>query len=297
MVGLDNFSLGIKDELLKITKNYNNNLFTLIEGDINDKDICILALKKVDFVLHHAALGSVPRSISDPFSSNEANISGFLNMLISARDSNIKNFIYASSSSAYGDHESLPKVEDVIGKPKNPYSITKYVNELYANTFEEHYNFKSIGLRYFNVYGPRQRENGDYAAVIPKWIKNILNKQDVEIYGDGQTSRDFCYIDNAVQANIIAALSENEIAKGQVYNISVGDQTSLNNLFSMIHNNIENAIGENIKARPIYKDFRAGDIRHSRADLSKAKKLLNYLPSHNVEKGIKETVNWYIDNK
>ena len=297
VVGLDNFSLGIKDELLKITKNYNNNLFTLIEGDINDKDICVLALKKVDFVLHHAALGSVPRSISDPFSSNEANISGFLNMLISARDSNIKNFIYASSSSAYGDHKSLPKVEDVIGKPKNPYSITKYVNELYANTFEEHYNFKTIGLRYFNVYGPRQRENGDYAAVIPKWIKNILNKQDVEIYGDGKTSRDFCYIDNAVQANIIAALSENEIAKGQVYNISVGDQTSLNNLFSMIHNNIENAIGENIKARPIYKDFRAGDIRHSRADISKAKKLLNYLPSHNVEKGIKETVNWYIDNK
>jgi UDP-N-acetylglucosamine 4-epimerase len=218
-------------------------------------------------------------------------------MLISARDSKIKNFIYASSSSAYGDHESLPKVEDVIGKPKNPYSITKYVNELYANTFEEHYNFKTIGLRYFNVYGPRQRENGDYAAVIPKWIKNILNKQDVEIYGDGKTSRDFCYIDNAVQANIIAALSENEIAKGQVYNISVGDQTSLNNLFSMIHNNIENAIGKNIKARPIYKDFRAGDIRHSRADISKAKKLLNYLPSHNVEKGIKETVNWYIDNK
>jgi UDP-N-acetylglucosamine 4-epimerase len=297
VVGLDNFSLGIKDELLEITKSYNNNLFTLIEGDINDKDICILALKKVDFVLHHAALGSVPRSISDPFSSNEANISGFLNMLISARDSKIKNFIYASSSSAYGDHESLPKVEDVIGKPKNPYSITKYVNELYANTFEEHYNFKTIGLRYFNVYGPRQRENGDYAAVIPKWIKNILNKQDVEIYGDGKTSRDFCYIDNAVQANIIAALSENEIAKGQVYNISVGDQTSLNNLFSMIHNNIENAIGKNIKARPIYKDFRAGDIRHSRADISKAKKLLNYLPSHNIEKGIKETVNWYIDNK
>ena len=251
----------------------------------------------MDFALHHAALGSVPRSISDPFSSNEANISGFLNMLISARDSNVKNFIYASSSSAYGDHEALPKVEDVIGKPKNPYSITKYVNELYANTFEEHYGFKSIGLRYFNVFGPRQRENGDYAAVIPKWIKNILNRQDIEIYGDGETSRDFCYIENAIQANIISALSKNEIAKGQVYNISVGDQTTLNNLFSMIHNNIENSIGENIKINPIYKDFRAGDIRHSRADISKAKKLLNYSPSHNVEKGIKETVNWYINKK
>ena len=297
VVGLDNFSLGIKEELLNLTKNYENNLFTLIEGDINDKKTCILALKKVDFALHHAALGSVPRSISDPFSSNEANISGFLNMLISARDSNVKNFIYASSSSAYGDHEALPKVEDVIGKPKNPYSITKYVNELYANTFEEHYGFKSIGLRYFNVFGPRQRENGDYAAVIPKWIKNILNRQDIEIYGDGETSRDFCYIENAIQANIISALSKNEIAKGQVYNISVGDQTTLNNLFSMIHNNIENSIGENIKINPIYKDFRAGDIRHSRADISKAKKLLNYSPSHNVEKGIKETVNWYINKK
>tara|TARA_B100000035_G_scaffold164592_1_gene140308 strand:+ start:4042 stop:5058 length:1017 start_codon:yes stop_codon:yes gene_type:complete len=297
VVGLDNFSLGIKEELLNLTKNYENNLFTLVEGDINDKKTCILALKKVDFALHHAALGSVPRSISDPFSSNEANISGFLNMLISARDSNVKNFIYASSSSAYGDHEALPKVEDVIGKPKNPYSITKYVNELYANTFEEHYGFKSIGLRYFNVFGPRQRENGDYAAVIPKWIKNILNRQDIEIYGDGETSRDFCYIENAIQANIISALSKNEIAKGQVYNISVGDQTTLNNLFSMIHNNIENSIGENIKINPIYKDFRAGDIRHSRADISKAKKLLNYSPSHNVEKGIKETVNWYINKK
>ena len=297
VVGLDNFSLGIKEELLNLTKNYENNLFTLVEGDINDKKTCILALKKVDFALHHAALGSVPRSISDPFSSNEANISGFLNMLISARDSNVKNFIYASSSSAYGDHEALPKVEDVIGKPKNPYSITKYVNELYANTFEEHYGFKSIGLRYFNVFGPRQRENGDYAAVIPKWIKNILNRQDIEIYGDGETSRDFCYIENAIQANIISALSKNEIAKGQVYNISVGDQTTLNNLFSMIHNNIDNSIGENIKINPIYKDFRAGDIRHSRADISKAKKLLNYSPSHNVEKGIKETVNWYINKK
>ena len=297
VVGLDNFSLGIKDELLNLTKNYNIDLFNLVEGDINDKDICISALKKIDFVLHHAALGSVPRSISDPFSSNEANITGFLNMLISARDSNIKNFIYASSSSAYGDHEALPKVEDVIGKPKNPYSITKYVNELYANTFSEHYSFKSIGLRYFNVFGPRQRENGDYAAVIPKWIKNILNKQDVEIYGDGETSRDFCFIDNAIQANIIAALSENEIAKGQVYNISVGDQTSLKKLFSMIHTNIENSIGETIKSKPIYKDFRPGDIRHSRADISKAKKLLNYLPSHDVEKGIKETISWYIDKK
>ena len=297
VVGLDNFSLGIKEELLNLTKNYENNLFTLVEGDINDKKTCILALKKVDFALHHAALGSVPRSISDPFSSNEANISGFLNMLISARDSNVKNFIYASSSSAYGDHEALPKVEDVIGKPKNPYSITKYVNELYANTFEEHYGFKSIGLRYFNVFGPRQRENGDYAAVIPKWIKNILNRQDIEIYGDGETSRDFCYIENAIQANIISALSKNEIAWGQVYNISVGDQTTLNNLFSMIHNNIENSIGETIKINPIYKDFRAGDIRHSRADISKAKKLLNYSPSHNVEKGIKETVNWYINKK
>ena len=297
VVGLDNFSLGIKDELMNLTKNYNNDLFNLIEGDINDKDICFSALEKIDFVLHHAALGSVPRSISDPFSSNEANISGFLNMLIAARDSNIKNFIYASSSSAYGDHEALPKVEDVIGKPKNPYSITKYVNELYANTFSEHYSFKSIGLRYFNVFGPRQRENGDYAAVIPKWIKNILNNQDIEIYGDGETSRDFCYVDNAVQANIIAALSENEIAKGQVYNISVGNQTSLNKLLSMIHKNIENSIGKIIKIKPIYKDFRPGDIRHSRADISKAKNLLNYFPSHNVEQGIKETISWYIDKK
>lgn len=297
IVGLDNFSLGIKDELLEIISKYNKNSFTLIEGDIKDKNTCISALKDVDFVLHQAALGSVPRSISDPFSSNEANITGFLNMLISARDSNIKNFIYAGSSSTYGDHEALPKVENVIGKPKNPYSITKFVNELYADTFAEHYNFKTIGLRYFNVFGPRQRENGDYAAVIPKWIKNILNKQDIEIYGDGETSRDFCFVENAIQANIIAALTQNENAKGHVYNISVGGQTSLNHLFSMIHNTIEKSLGEQIKIKPIYKDFRPGDIRHSRADISKAKKLLNYAPTHNVEKGIKETVNWYIENR
>jgi len=295
VVGLDNFSLGIKDELIDLSSKYDSKLFTLIEGDITDRKACQTALKKIDFVLHHAALGSVPRSISDPFSSNHANITGFLNMLISSRDINIKNFIYASSSSTYGDHEALPKVEDVIGKPRNPYSITKYVNELYADTFAEHYGFKTIGLRYFNVFGPRQRENGDYAAVIPKWIKNILNNENIEIYGDGETSRDFCYIENAIQANIIAALSKNEIAKGQVYNISVGDQTSLNQLFFMIHKTIEKKIGKKIEVSPIYKDFRPGDIRHSRADISKAKKLLNYKPTHKIEKGIKETVNWYVN--
>lgn len=297
VVGLDNFSLGIKDELLDLSLQHNKKLFSLIEGDITDRKTCLAALKKIDFVLHHAALGSVPRSISDPFSSNNANITGFLNMLISSRDAKIRNFVYASSSSTYGDHEALPKVEDVIGKPKNPYSITKYVNELYADTFAEHYGFKTIGLRYFNVFGPRQRENGDYAAVIPKWIKNILNNKNIEIYGDGETSRDFCYIENAIQANIIAALCKNEIAKGQVYNISVGGQTSLNKLFSMIHKNIEKTVGKKIDINPIYKNFRPGDIRHSRADISKAKKLLNYNPTHKVEEGIKETISWYIDKK
>ena len=278
VVGLDNFSLGIKEELLNLTKNYENNLFTLVEGDINDKKTCILALKKVDFALHHAALGSVPRSISDPFSSNEANISGFLNMLISARDSNVKNFIYASSSSAYGDHEALPKVEDVIGKPKNPYSITKYVNELYANTFEEHYGFKSIGLRYFNVFGARAPSNGQYAPVTGIFMRQFKQNQPLTIVGDGSSLRDFVHVDDVVKANIIFINQKQKNEFNDTFNVGSGENISVKSIADMISNN------------QTFVPPRQGEAKITLANIEKIKNITGWMPSTSITKWISDNI-------
>ncbi len=291
VIGLDNFSTGNEVNLENLLSNEN---FSFIKGDILDLEICQQAVSGTDFVLHQAALGSIPRSIADPLQTNNANINGFLNMLIASRDSNVKRFLYAGSSSTYGDHKSLPKKEHIIGKPLSPYSITKFVNELYAETFNRHYGLDTVGLRYFNVFGRRQREEGSYAAVIPTWIKAILKKEKVKIYGDGTTSRDFCYIDNVIQANILAALTENKSALNQVFNIAVSDETSLNQLHEMISDSVRLHDPSFKIYPPLYEDFRAGDVKHSRADITKAKKLLSYNPTHRIREGIEETVSWYI---
>ena len=290
--GIDNLSTGNKDNIETFLNKEN---FNFIEGDITELDLCYEAINKCDFVLHQAALGSIPRSIDDPLRTNAANIDGFLNMLVAAKDSNVRRFIYAGSSSTYGDHQSLPKKEDIIGKPLSPYSITKYVNELYAETFNRHYGIDTIGLRYFNVFGRRQRKDGAYAAVIPTWIMALLRKEQVKIFGDGDTSRDFCYIDNVIQANLLAAFTDNEKAFNQVFNVAVSDETSLNELFELISMSIKRLDASIEISPPIYQDFRAGDMRHSRADITKAKELLNYNPSHKIAEGIDETVSWYID--
>jgi len=248
----------------------------------------------VDYVLHQAALGSVPRSIADPITTNRANIDGFLNMLVAARDAKVKRFVYAASSSTYGDHPGLPKKEEVIGKPLSPYAVTKYVNELYADVFGRCYGLESIGLRYFNVFGRRQDPQGAYAAVIPRWIGEMMQGKSPTINGDGETSRDFCYIDNAVQANLLAATTENKEAVNQVYNVAVGDRTSLNELFRMIRDNLAEFKPEVAKIEPVHADFRAGDVRHSQADISKASTLLGYKPSHDVMTGMTETVKWFV---
>ncbi len=291
VIGLDNFSTGNKENTTYLKK---FKKFELIEGDITDVVICREAASGSDFVLHQAALGSIPRSIDDPLNSNNSNINGFLNMLVASKEAKVKRFVYAGSSSTYGDHPDLPKVEDKIGRPLSPYSITKYVNELYADTFKKHYNFDSVGLRYFNVFGRRQRREGAYAAVIPTWIMSILNNQEVKIFGDGSTSRDFCYIDNVIQANLLAAFTDKQASLNQIYNIAVNDQTSLNDLYKIISKAVQKINPDIIIPEPTYKDFRAGDVKHSRADISKAQKLLNYLPTHRIKDGIFETVKWYM---
>ena len=268
----------------------------MISGDIRDLKDCQDACEKVDYVLHQAALGSVPRSLEDPLLTNENNINGFLNMLVAARDAGVKRFVYAASSSTYGDHPGLPKVEDVIGKPLSPYAVTKYVNELYADVFARCYGFKTIGLRYFNIFGPRQDPEGAYAAVIPKWVASLLASQPVYINGDGETSRDFCFIDNAVQANLLAATTENEDALNQVYNVAVGEQTTLNQLFEMIKGLLAEDRPCLSGASAVYRDFRAGDVRHSLADISKAKRLLGYMLTHRIREGMKEAMGWYMRN-
>ena len=243
-------------------------------------------------MLHQAALGSVPRSLQDPITTNASNVTGFLNMLVAARDANVKNFVYAASSSTYGDHPALPKVEDTIGKPLSPYAVTKYVNELYAEVFSRSYGFESIGLRYFNVFGPRQNPNGAYAAVIPRWTLSLLDGEPVFINGDGETSRDFCFIENTVQANLLAATTSNPEAKNQVYNVAVNDRTTLNQLFYLLRKNlVKFNVPENVQ--PTYKDFREGDVRHSQADIKKACSLLGYRPSYNLDAGLVKTVPWY----
>jgi UDP-N-acetylglucosamine 4-epimerase len=256
-------------------------------------------VRSVDYVLHQAALGSVPRSIHDPIATNESNVTGFLNMLVAARDAGVSSFTYAASSSTYGDHPDLPKVEDKIGNPLSPYAVTKYVNELYAQVFARTYDFKTIGLRYFNVFGPRQDPNGAYAAVIPKWIQQLLDGETVTINGDGETSRDFCYIDNAVQANILAATA-NQDAKNQIYNIAVGERTSLNELFNSIANNLDryqnSESSQGLESRCRHADFRIGDVRHSLADIAKAKSYLGYSPAVRVHDGISRATAYYLKN-
>lgn len=296
VIGLDNFATGYQknlDEVQSLVSSEQWDRFSFIEGDIRNFADCQKACSDVDYVLHQAALGSVPRSLADPITTNEVNISGFLNMLTAARDAEVKSFTYAASSSTYGDHPGLPKVEDKIGKPLSPYAVTKYVNELYADVFARSYGFKSVGLRYFNVFGRRQDPDGAYAAVIPKWTAAMIKNDTVFINGDGETSRDFCYIENTVQANILAATTQNEDATSQVYNVAVGDRTTLNELF----NAIKSALADNsvtYEQQPTYRDFRPGDVRHSQADVSKANSLLGYEPEFNISKGINEAMAWYV---
>jgi UDP-N-acetylglucosamine 4-epimerase len=314
VVGLDNFSTGNKsnlDEVQALVKQGQWANFNFLQGDIRNLADCQAACEGVDYVLHQAALGSVPRSLADPIATNETNISGFLNMLVAARDAKVQSFSYAASSSTYGDHPALPKVEANIGNPLSPYAVTKYVNELYATVFARTYGFNSIGLRYFNVFGPRQDPGGAYAAVIPKWIAALLQGDTVYINGDGETSRDFCYVANVVQANLLAAtVTDNTVLKNdaissrlgihsdeaptnQIYNVAIGERTSLNELFTLLRNNlVKHSLIANMQ--PVYRDLRAGDVRHSQADIGKAQRLLGFVPKYRLSEGIAEAMPWYV---
>jgi len=299
IVGLDSFVTGHQYNLDEVQSEVTAEQWqrlTMIKGDIRNLEDCKKAVNGIDYVLHQAALGSVPRSIEDPITTNEANLTGFLNMLVAARDAKVSSFTYAASSSTYGDHPALPKIEKNIGKPLSPYAVTKVVNELYADVFAKTYGFNTIGLRYFNIFGKRQDPNGAYAAVIPKWVSAILNNDPIYINGDGETSRDFCYIENTIQMNILSAVTNNEGAKNEVYNVAVGGRTSLNDLFSSIKNGLQDKLPNLSSSKPIHRDFRAGDVRHSQADISKAKEKLGYIPSHNINDGLKNALDWYIDN-
>ena len=269
--------------------------FTFIQGDICSLADCNAACAGADYVLHQAALGSVPRSIVDPITTNANNISGFLNMLVAARDAKVKQFVYAASSSTYGDHPDLPKKEDVIGNPLSPYAVTKLVNELYSSVFARTYNFNPIGLRYFNIFGQRQDPDGAYAAVIPKWFAALLKDETVFINGDGETSRDFCFIENCVQANIMAATVDDDAARNQVYNVAFGERTSLTELFDLIQERVASRYPEAKKAKPTYRDFRAGDVRHSLADIGKARDLIGYSPEFSIAEGLDNAAQWYIN--
>ena len=295
VIGLDNFATGYQrnlDEVEGLVAPQQWKKFQFIEGDIREYAACEKAVKGVDYVLHQAALGSVPRSIADPVSTNAANITGFLNILDASKNEGVRSFTYAASSSTYGDHPSLPKVEDVIGSPLSPYAVTKYVNELYADVYARNYAFKTVGLRYFNVFGKRQDPGGAYAAVIPKWTASMIHNKKVFINGDGETSRDFCYIENAVQMNILSTTASDD-AKNQVYNVAVGHRTSLNDLFFAIRTALENS-DLKINLNPLYRDFRQGDVRHSQADISKSVNYLSYKPEYDVFQGIEQAMPWYI---
>ena len=293
VVCLDNFSTGHRHAISDFLNNEN---FKLIEGDIRNLEACKTAVEGVDYVLHQAALGSVPRSINDPITSNDVNVSGFLNMLIASRDAGVKRFVYAASSSTYGDSESLPKVEDKIGKPLSPYAITKYVNELYAEIFSNTYGLETIGLRYFNVYGRRQDPNGAYAAVIPKFVMQLMKHESPVINGDGNFSRDFTYIDNVIQMNELAMLTQNPEAVNSVYNTAFGDRTTLNDMVSYLKEYLSEFDSEISNINVIHGPNRAGDIPHSLASIDKAKKLLNYTPQYSFQDGLKEAVKWYWNN-
>jgi UDP-N-acetylglucosamine/UDP-N-acetylgalactosamine 4-epimerase len=293
VVCLDNFATGKRENLEKLLKDTN---FTLIEGDIRKLEDCLKATKNVDYVLHQAALGSVPRSIKDPITSNDVNISGFLNMLVAARDNGVKRFVFAASSSTYGDSESMPKVEDVIGKPLSPYAITKYVNELYADIFSKTYGLETIGLRYFNVFGRKQDPNGAYAAVIPKFVSQLMKGESPVINGDGNYSRDFTYIDNVIQANLLCLVTTNEKAINTIYNIAYGDRNTLNHLMGYLKEYLSEFDSKISNVEVIYGPNRAGDIPHSHASVAKAKKLLGYNPQFTLQKGLKVAVKWYSEN-
>ena len=295
VVGLDNFATGFQhnlDEVQRSVGTENWQRFRFIEGDIRDLAVCQQACAGVDYVLHQAALGSVPRSINDPLTTNAVNINGQLNMLVAARDAQVQSFVYAASSSTYGDHPALPKVEETIGNPLSPYAVTKYVNELYASVFARTYGFETIGLRYFNVFGKRQTPDGAYAAVIPKWIGAMIRNQPVVINGDGETSRDFCYIENVIQMNILAALAPAE-ARNQVYNVAVNARTDLNQLFALLQSELaKNGVEYTLSVQ--HGDFRAGDVRHSQADISKAQQLLGYAPQYTIAQGLAQAMPWYV---
>ncbi len=290
---LDNFSTGHKYNIEHLFSNPN---FELIEGDIRNLEDCKNAIKGADYVLHQAALGSVPRSINDPITSNDVNVSGFLNMLVASRDEGVKRFVYAASSSTYGDSESLPKIEDKIGKPLSPYAITKYVNELYADIFAKTYGLQTIGLRYFNVFGRKQDPNGAYAAVIPLFVKKFINHESPVINGDGNFSRDFTYIDNVIQMNELAMTTENTEAVNTVYNTAFGDRTTLNDLVGYLKEFLSEYDSEIAKVEVIHGPNRIGDIPHSLASIDKAKNLLNYNPKYSMKNGLKEAVKWYWEN-
>jgi UDP-N-acetylglucosamine/UDP-N-acetylgalactosamine 4-epimerase len=297
VVGLDNFATGspMNLEHVRVAVGEQNwQRFAFIEADICNLDACNQAARGVHFVLHQAALGSVPRSIADPLLSNRANVEGFLNMLVAARDAKVKRFVYAASSSTYGDHPGLPKVEDLIGKPLSPYAVTKYVNELYADVFSRSYGMDSIGLRYFNVFGPRQDPQGAYAAVIPRWFEQLCRGIAPQINGDGETSRDFCFIDNTVQANLLAATSEHSEAGNRVYNVAVGRRTTLNELFYSIRSLVSGANAGTAQIEPVYAAQREGDVRHSQADISRARDLLGYHPTHTLNQGLAVTSEWFL---
>jgi UDP-N-acetylglucosamine 4-epimerase len=299
VTGLDNFSTGYQHNLDQVRELVGSEAwsnFTFIKGDLRNQDDCAAACKGVEYVLHEAALGSVPRSIENPVLTNENNITGFLNMLVAARDAKVSRFIYAASSSTYGDHPALPKVESQIGKPLSPYAVTKYVNELYADVFARCYGLDSIGLRYFNVFGPRQDPNGAYAAVIPQWVAALIRNQPLKINGDGETTRDFCFIENVIQANLLAALAEGPEAGNQVFNVALNERTSLNQLYEMMRSLLAESYSHVGDHRPTYAGFRNGDVRHSQADISKAATLLGYHPTHRIGDGLREAMDWYKRN-
>ena len=297
VVGFDNFATGYPHNIDEIKDTVSAERWSrhrFIEADIRDADQCRAACEGIDVVLHQAALGSVPRSLADPAATNATNIDGFVNMLIAARDARVRRFVYAASSSTYGDNPALPKVEDAIGRPLSPYAVTKLVNELYADVFARCYGMQTIGLRYFNIFGARQDPEGAYAAVIPRWIRAMLLGEEVAINGDGETSRDFCYVDNAVQANLLAAVVEDASAINQVYNVAVDDRTTLNRLFQMLRDSIAAHVPSVSSVAPKRLDFRQGDVRHSHGDIGKARRLLGYAPTHRLADGIRSALPWYL---
>ena len=299
VVGFDNFATGHRTNLNQLKDLVTANQwerFRFLEGDLRIGHQCREACAGVDYVLHQGALGSVPRSVADPVTSNEANVLGFLNIMLAARDAKVKQLVYASSSSVYGDHPDLPKVEDKVGNVLSPYAATKKFNEIYADVFARTYGFKAIGLRYFNVFGPRQDPDGAYAAVMPKWVASLLKKEPVFINGDGETSRDFCYVENVVQANLLAATTTNEDALNQAYNIAVGDRTTLNDLYRAIHDGLRRRNPALPEQKPTYREFRVGDVRHSLANVDKARRLLGYAPTHTMPQGLELALDWYVAN-